>query len=72
MRFGVLSGYALQYLVSCTRTPGRILKSENVLCVVVAGLILFEFLSVPYPEATAAVPAFYRTNGHRSTRLCCY
>ncbi|MGZ4947086.1 MAG: hypothetical protein ACXV5N_11975 [Halobacteriota archaeon] len=59
----VLSGFALQYLVNRSQAPGRILGKGNVLCVVVAGLILFEFLSVPYPGATTAVPAFYQQMG---------
>lgn len=59
----VLSGFALQYLVNRLQVPGRILGKENVLCVVVAALILFEFLSVPYTGATTAVPAFYQQLG---------
>jgi hypothetical protein len=59
----VLSGYGLQYLIRRLHSPGRIVRKENVLCVVFAGLILFEFLSVPYPVATTAVPAFYQKMG---------
>ncbi len=59
----VLSGYGLQYLVSRSHSPGRVVRTENVLCLVVAGLILFEFLSVPYPTVTTAVPAFYQKMG---------
>jgi hypothetical protein len=59
----VLSGYGLQYLVSRSHSSRRIVRKENVLCVVFAGLILFEFLSVPYPVATTAVPAFYQKMG---------
>jgi len=59
----VLSGYGLQYLLSRWRSSERIVRKENVLCLVVAGLILFEFLSVPYPTATTAVPAFYQKMG---------
>jgi hypothetical protein len=59
----VLSGYGLQYLVNRSHSSGRIVRKENVLCVVVAGLILLEFLSVPYPVATTAVPAFYQKMG---------
>jgi hypothetical protein len=59
----VLSGYGLQYLVSHLHSSGRLVRKENVLCLVFAGLILFEFLSVPYPTATTAVPAFYQKMG---------
>lgn len=59
----VLSGCGLQYLVNRWHSSGRILGKENVLCLVVAGLILFEFLSVPYLTATTAVPAFYQKMG---------
>lgn len=55
----VLSGFALQYLVNRSQAPGRIVSKENVLCVICAGLILFEFLSVPYPTAPTTIPAFY-------------
>jgi hypothetical protein len=52
----VLSGFGLQYLVSRSQARARL---GNVLCILCAGLILFEFLSVPYPTAPTAVPAFY-------------
>jgi len=50
-------------LVGRLHSPGRIIGKENVLCVVFAALILFEFLSVPYPTVTTAVPAFYEKMG---------
>ncbi len=59
----VLSGFGLQYLVNRWHSSGRIVRKENVLCLAVAGLILFEFLSVPYPTYTTAVPAFYQKMG---------
>ncbi|MGZ4885987.1 MAG: hypothetical protein ACXV5C_11750 [Halobacteriota archaeon] len=59
----VLSGYGLQYLVNLSHPSGRRVRNENVLCLVFAGLILFEFFSVPYPTATTAVPAFYQKLG---------
>jgi hypothetical protein len=59
----VLSGYGLQYLIRRLHSSGRSVRKENVLCLAVAGLILFEFLSVPYPTATTAVPAFYQKMG---------
>jgi hypothetical protein len=59
----VLSGYGLQDLVSRSHSSGRRVRKENLLCLAVAGLILFEFLSVPYPTATTAVPAFYQKLG---------
>ena len=60
----VLSGYGLQYLVSRSHWSGRIVGKENVLCLAVAGLILFEFLSVPYPTVSTAVPASYQKLGN--------
>ncbi|MGZ4891723.1 MAG: hypothetical protein ACXV2B_05635, partial [Halobacteriota archaeon] len=57
----VLSGFGLQYLVDRFRSPRRIASRENVLCLVFAGLILFEFLSAPYPVGSTSVPAFYKT-----------
>jgi hypothetical protein len=56
----VLSGYAIQYLTSITRSPARLFSRQNLLCVAITGVVLFEFLSVPYPMTTTAVPAFYQ------------
>lgn len=55
----VLSGYALQYITTRTRSSGHLFTKQNLVCIAFASLIVFEFLSVPYPTESTSVPSFY-------------
>jgi len=58
LSLAVLCGYGLNHIFkSCTR---GVFSKKNLIFVVVTVLILFEYLSVPYPMISAEVPEIYR------------
>lgn len=55
LSLAVLSGYGLKYIFySYRKVPGALIFF------IISSLILFEFLSIPYPTASGDVPLFYK------------
>ena len=56
----VLTGYGLKYTFDILRDSTFIgIKKKDVLSIFISLLILFEFLSIPYPMSITNVPLFY-------------
>lgn len=54
----VLSGYGLNYISS--GLDKQSLSKSNLLYIAISCLILFEYLSIPYPMTSTEVPLFYK------------
>lgn len=60
LNLSVLSGYGLSYIYTKFENhPFRSRFTGACITILFASLILFEFLAIPYPMATADIPEFY-------------
>jgi len=59
LSLAILSGYALNYIFHAKTNFLNKINKGNSLFILFSCLILFEFLSIPYPIAGTTVPTFY-------------
>lgn len=60
LSIAVLAGYGLHYLFKNGRLRFRIFnKNENYVAIIISGLIIFEYLTIPFPMADSKIPEFY-------------
>jgi hypothetical protein len=65
LSMSILSGFGLKFIFNSLKTKSFCkIDSRSILAVVISIIILFEFLSIPYPMGSTKVPLFYQNIGN--------